>query len=235
MAKNIQCVFCGKEMSRGFFSGDADSFDIAGKTLDCCSDCRAVYQKEAKRVGKRFVIKLENAKKAAKARLDGNAVAQMLRVYLAEEKEQIARCGCVAEKEDGGYFAFDPTYTRFAVREFSLGSDVTAKQMIKSSKALTEVGEVWFDKSDVTKLEYRTTFVGESLGFFSSAYSFEIRLNDEKVLTYKPCITKAFFVGTGLFPHSQKKKAKLQCAAVLGILKSTLGIDAEVREVKKFL
>lgn len=148
---------------------------------------------------------------------------------------QIARCGKIDTYTDLGYFVVNEENKCFAIREFELGSDVTAGQMVKSLKKSEETGDVWFSKDDVTRLEYRTTFVGESLGLFSSAYSFEIRLNGEKVITYKPCITKAAFIGKGLFPHSQKKKAKEQCRGLLVLLKETIGADLPVVEVKKFV
>lgn len=47
MAKTVNFVFCGKEMTRGMFSGDAASLELSKHTLvDCCDECRAKYEKE---------------------------------------------------------------------------------------------------------------------------------------------------------------------------------------------
>lgn len=236
MAKTTTCAFCGKELTTGFFKGDALDLYVGYDQATCCDSCYEQYKDEIKRVEKRLKIKIANYKTATKnKKLTSQQVADMVKTYLAEEKEQIARCGKIDTYTDLGYFVVNEENKCFAIREFELGSDVTAGQMVKSLKKSEETGDVWFSKDDVTRLEYRTTFVGESLGLFSSAYSFEIRLNDEKVITYKPCITKAAFIGKGLFPHSQKKKAKDQCAGLLVLLKETIGADLPVVEVKKFV
>jgi hypothetical protein len=234
MAKTTHCAFCGKELTSGFFSGDACSLDVGGVALvDCCQECHDKYAKESKRVHKRFSVKIANYKKATKQKVDSKTLVDFFLRYLAEEKEQIARCGTGSSKANAGYFACEEDGT-FAITEFELGADVSAKQMIKSGKKAMDTGEVRFNKDDITKLEYRTTMVGDSLSLFSTAFSFEVRLNDEKVFTYKPCITKMFFVGTGLFPHTQKKKAKEQCAAVMRIFQKAIGSNIPIVEVKKF-
>lgn len=234
MAKTTHCAFCGKELTSGFFSGDAFSLEVGGVAfVDCCQECHDKYAKESKRIQKRFSVKIANYKRAAKQKVDSKTLVEFFLRYLAEEKEQLNRCGTGPSKANAGYFACDENGL-FAINEFELGADVSAKQMVKTSKKAEDVGEVRFSKDDISKLEYRTTMVGDSLNFFSTAYSFEIRLNDEKVFTYKPCITKMFFVGTGLFPHTQKKKAKEQCAAVLRVFQQTIGSNIPIVEVKKF-
>lgn len=234
MAKTTHCAFCGKELTSGFFSGDAYSLEIGGVAfVDCCQKCYEKYEEESARIRKRFSIKIANYKKATKQKVDNKTLVDFFLRYLAEEKTQIARCGTGSPKANAGYFTCEDDGT-FAITEFELGADVSAKQMAKSGKKAENVGEVRFNKDDITKLEYRTTMVGDSLNLFSTAFSFEIRLNDEKVFTYKPCITKMFFVGTGLFPHTQKRKAKEQCAAVLRVFQQAIGSNIPIVEVKKF-
>lgn len=234
MAKTIKCKFCGKELTSGFFKGEEKYLDIAGiESLVCCEECYNKHYEDARRLGKRFAIKVENYKKSTKKKVDEETLKKMFLTYVEEEKEQIARCGKGSSYANAGYFACDDNGL-FAVKEFELGLDVSAKQMVKSGKKAEKVGEVRFSKDDITKLEYRTSSVGSSLGLFTTAHSFEVRFNDEKVLTYKPCITRMFFVGKGLFPHNQRKNAKQQCAAALEILKKAIGSDIPVVEVKKF-
>lgn len=235
MAKTTNCVFCGKEMTTGFFKGDSSWISLGDEIVDCCEDCRAKYAQNAKRVEKRFGVKLENYKKATKKKPTPSALVNFFLRYLDEEAEQLARCGEITTKEDAGYFALDTDKQYFAVREFPLGTDTTSGQMSKSITKAEDVGKVWFSKEDITKLEYRTTFIGNSTGLFSTAYSFEVRFNDEKEMTYKPCIARMTFVGTGLFPHTQKKKAKQMCAGALTLLKVRIGSDIPVTEVKRFV
>lgn len=236
MAKTTKCAFCGKELTTGFWNGDAQSVYVGFEQAICCEECREKYEKAVKAAEKRLKIKIANYKTATKTKkLTSEQVAGMIKKYLAEEAEQIARCGKITRYTDLGYFVVDEERKLFAIREFELGSDLSAGQMIKSMKKSEDAGEVWFSAEDITRMEYRTTFVGESLGLFATAFSFEIRLNDEKVITYKPCISRAAFVGKGLFPHSQKKKAKEQCRGMLLLLKETIGADVAVSEVKKFV
>ena len=233
MAKTTHCSICGKEITTGFFSGEDYTLTVGNENITCCHDCYEQYQPEAKRIRKRFEVKLNNYKKATKQKLTEAKVLQMFLTYLAEEKEQISRCGSIDKSISGVYFKWDEK-EYFAIREYDLGTEYSAKQMVKNSKKAEDVGDVWFSKDDITKLEYRTTLVGDSLGLFSTAFSFEIRLNDDKVLTYKPCISKMFFIGTGLFPHNQRKKAREQCRIYLEALKRAIGSDLPVVEVKKF-
>ena len=236
MEKTINCPFCGKAITAGIFSSESNYIMISLHSIECCNECAEKYEKEVKRITGRFETKLDNYKKATKKKPDNHTLAKFLLRYLEEEKEQIARCGMITEtdKADVGYFAWNKEKSYFAMREFGSGSDDTAGQMAKNIKKAENVGKVWFNKDDITKLEYRTTLIGDPIDFFSTAYSFEIRFNDEKVMTYKPCISKVAFIGVALFPHTQKKKAKQQCVEFLTLLKTAIGSDLPIVEVKKF-
>ena len=227
MAKTTHCIFCGKEMTSGFFSGTANSIYLTDvDSVECCDDCCEKYANEAKRIKKRFTTKIENCKASTKKKIDSLTLAAAFVRYLNEEKEQIERCGKIGERLDGGSFSFDKSRKHFAVHEYQLGNTVSTKSKIKNLNTSSDVGEVWFSKDDITKLEYRITDgFGTSVGFFSTIYEFDVRFNDEKNITYKPCITKMYFKGSGLFPHSQKKKAKLQCAQELEMLKKLIGSE----------
>lgn len=234
MAKTVNCVFCGKEMTRGMFSGDAASLELSKHTLvDCCDECRAKYEKEAKRIRKRFTIKVENWQKSTRKKMDHQTMAQNFLLYLQQEQEQLARCGRIETAESAGYFLWDGKQ-HFAVRETELDFDVLYHEFKKTDKHYEDVEPVWFSKEDITCLQYRTQKVGRSMGLFTSAYSFEVRLNDEKEFSFKPAITKMSFAGTGLFPHTQRKKAKAMCEAALVALAIAIGSDISVEYVKKF-
>lgn len=236
MAKTTTCAFCGKELTTGFFKGDAFSVSVGSHTAVCCEHCHDQYSKDLTRIEKRLKIKLNNYAAANRTRkLDSSFVADAIRRYLEEEKEQIARCGTITDATDLGYFVVDEEKGYFAIREFEFGRDATTGETLRNMKRAEEVGDVWFCKDDITHLEYATTLVGHSVGLFATAYTFQIRLNNEKVVTYKPCITRATFLGKGLFPHSQRKRAIEQCAAALTLLKDTIGAEIPVTSVKRLV
>lgn len=233
MAKTTTCAFCGKEVTTGIFGGDAMTLTVDFHDAICCQDCYEQYRKDVNRIKKRLKVKLENYVIATGNRkLDSKFVADVILRYLAEEKEQIARCGTISNATDMGYYVVDREKGYFAMREFERGSDITTGQTVRNMKRAEDVGEVWFSKEDVTRMEYTTTLAGDILNLFSTAYTFEIRFNDEKNITYKPCITRLTFVGKGFFPHNQKQNAKDQCAAVLKNLKDIIGADVPVVYVK---
>ena len=68
MAKTTHCAFCGKEITTGFFSGDANAVYIKYDRADCCEECYEKYHSEAKRVEKRLKVKLDNYKAATKSK-----------------------------------------------------------------------------------------------------------------------------------------------------------------------
>ena len=123
----------------------------------------------------------------------------------------------------------------FNASECELGLFANAKQLEKDMLHILDYPNAWFSKDDVTKLEYRYagcyTLVGEA---FSDAYAFEVRLNDEKEVTYKPAIFRMFFTTKGFTGGSRKKKAKIKCAEKLEEFKNIIGCDLPVVEVKKF-
>lgn len=234
MAKLTNCVFCNKELTKGFFSEDVERIDLGGGSLTCCTDCYKKYRGDAKRIRKRFGTKIENLKKAGKRKLSENELAEMFLLYLKEEAEQIAKCG---EEEPEKFVSFFGVNEKgyFSVKEqpiSAVNTDVTARQMIKTIKKSDDFDSVCFDKDDITKLEFRPTGVGDTLTLFSTAYSYEIRLNDEKVLTYKPCIAKIAVVGQGLFT---RKSADKQLYKMLEVFRMCIGSDLPVTKVKKFM
>lgn len=234
MAKIKTCVFCNKQMEGGFFTNDAQSLTLGNVEVTCCPDCHQRYHKDAKNARKRMSVKMENYRKSTRQKPDEQMAADFFLAYVRQEQERLERFGPVGKYETAGYFAYEPIQKLFAVHEFPLGGESTLSQTKKDFKKLDDVGKVWYSKEDVTKLEFRKAFGSNHTGFFSTACAFEVRFNDEKVLSEKPCIARMPFVGAGLFPHTQKKKAKLQCIAMLKILREAIGSDLEVREVKKF-
>lgn len=234
MAKTTNCVFCGKELKTGFFKGDDFFLDTGAGSITCCEACHDKYRDEMKRHKERFGTKVDNLKNASKRRLSEKELAEMYLQYTAEEQKQLAKCGTETADQYRIWFSFnDRRY--FGMKELRVGAgnnDVSAKQMLKTLDKTTQYDSLCFDKDDVTKLEFRQAGIGSTLSLFATAYSYEIRLNDEKILTYKPCITKTMVVGKGLFT---KKAAEKQMYTLLETFKREVGVDLPIVKVKKFL
>ena len=87
-----------------------------------------------------------------------------------------------------------------------------------------------FTAADITRIEFRKNFE-EHTGVMSSVVSYDIRLNDEKEMTYKPCITRYFVTGKGISPSHSAEKEMLR---MLEGFQKKIGTDIPVVKVKKF-
>ncbi|MBE6608393.1 MAG: hypothetical protein E7633_07540 [Ruminococcaceae bacterium] len=232
MAKTKNCSFCGKEITTGFFKGTEQLLNIGkGYYISCCEDCLRKYEKDANRVEDRLGIKLKNCYDFSKKTFNDEDGTKIFLRYLEDEKKYAPKEGYTPES---GYFIYDDK-GNFNASECELGLFANAKQLEKDMLHILDYPNAWFSKDDVTKLEYRYagcyTLVGEA---FSDAYAFEVRLNDEKEVTYKPAIFRMFFTTKGFTGGSRKKKAKIKCAEKLEEFKNIIGCDLPVVEVKKF-
>ena len=236
MAKTTNCAFCGKELTKGFFTGDVTTLDVGlMQNIECCEECCEKYKKIAKHVKKRFSVKCETLKKKTKKKLTSKDLAQLFLQYARSEKECVARnAGEVADKALNFFSFNDNGY--FSVREFSLGfaeKSINVKEMIKSiEKAQRDTGCICFDKSDITRIEYAPAGIGDFNGLFQKVYSYDIRLNDETVMTYKPTITRATSYGGG-FLFGYRKSAEKRLLRVLNEFKKVIGSDLPIVKVKK--
>ena len=162
-------------------------------------------------------------------------IAKLFVLYL-EEKDQQQEKGADKELTNYGFFWADEEGF-FYVKEFKTGfanSDVSTKDMAKSLDKIGKRDSYSFDKNDITRIEYRmVSKIGDG-DLFHKAHSFEIRLNDEKEFTYKPCITRWSTVGTSFIPAIATKKAKKAFVEALELFKETIQSDLPIVEVKKF-
>ena len=236
MAKTVHCVFCGKELTTGLFKGTSEELEIAELVyLTCCHDCKEALEETAKEERERFTTKLGNYKRATGKKPKGAELAQLYTTYLQER----SRLGEVPCGEIAGFnrFYWVTTDGMFAVRETKTGfvnSDVSAKDMVKSLEMAGDVDSFVVSKDEIDRIEYRQVGIGEPLGLFNIAYSFEIRLNDEKVITYKPCITRTAMLGKGFCGLFNKRSARKQMEKLLGEFKEHIGSDLPIVRVRKF-
>lgn len=235
MAKTTNCAFCGKELTKGLFNGNAEKLEI-GTTLGltCCADCLAKYKAAAEEHRERFNTKLENFKKATRKKPTEREIAEMFMRYTDECKRNNPTDNLKILGNFSHFFHYGDN-GEFGVKEFGLGffkSDVSAKSMVESKIAASLLDLNVFTKDDITKIEYAKAGIGDPLGLFSIAYSFNIRLNDEFVLTYKPCITRAAFIGRG-FGFGYYRSAQKKLVRELENFKRIIGSDLPIVRVGK--
>lgn len=236
MAKQVNCDFCGKELTKSFIGGEAKSFCVGDATfVTCCDECLAKYSELGPYREKRFGAKLINYKKANKTKkLSSSEIAKMYAQYVADEEERK-----ISNNEAlGQYYKFFLTNAdgKFFVKERAFDvrdQDYSLKKMAKSISKTLDINSVFFDKSDITKIEYAQDGHGDPVGLFTLAYSFIIRLNDEKVLTYKPCITRDAVIAHGFLFFGFKKSAEKHLLYDLNEFKKAIGSDLPIVKVKK--
>ena len=236
MAKTTNCAFCGKELTKGLFKGNNVLLDCGTKLITCCEECYEHYKTLEKTRKQRFGTKLTNLMNAKRIKKISDAeVAAMYRTYVQGEENQVLKWGAEIPCESVGIFLFSSNGC-FSVREYATGfvnSDINAKDMLKSLKKSAKTDCLFFDRNDITKIEYAKVGMGTFGGLFSKAYSFVIRLNDEKELTYKPAVTKTAMVGHG-FGFGYRRSAEKKLVDQLEYFKKKIGSDLPIVKVNKF-
>lgn len=237
MAKLTNCALCGKEITAGFFSGNNQTLDMAGsvKGIICCEECYDRYKQAAKRVKKRFSTKCETLSRARKVKLTQKELGQMFLQYLREEKQAADKCkGTEFEAVMNGFTFGSNGF--FSVKEYGTGfidQDINTNEILKSTeRARKDTDCFYFDKNDITCIEYAKIGIGDFNGLFRKVYSFAIRLNDEKVMTYKPTITRALSFGGG-FLFGYGRSAEKRLLRTLDEFKKQIGSDLPIVKVRK--
>ena len=233
MAKITNCEICGREMTSGFFTGENEYLDTGAEMLNCCPDCCAKYRISDKKERTRFAVKLENYKKANKIRKLSNAeLAQLYLKYFREmqayqqERADIRLpnfLGFYRSNEEGWFFMQEAN-----PKDISLD-----RQIYKAADRQGDPALCAFRGDEISLLEYRlvnSVLVTGSLFRFTGIY--EVRLNDPREMTYKPCVTYVVSTGKAFFPFNQKKKAEMAVQAVLRLLKKETGTNAVIRKFK---
>ena len=235
MAKTTNCSFCGKEITKGIFNGEDCTLDLGTgtKLITCCQECHDKYKSELKANKKRFLTKFDNMKRATRAKYSEKEIAKLFMTYLEEKESQYAKYPDATATHIGSFFMTDDA-GNFTVAEYGKGIsniDITAKDMVKSYLSV-ETDCHFFDKNDITKIEYAKNHMGSFDGLFHKIYSFAIRLNDESVMTYKPCVTRTSAPGTG-FGFGYQKSAEKKLIKQLEEFKQAIGSDLPIVKVKK--
>lgn len=235
MAKTVSCAFCNTELTKGFFGGTAEKIDLADSlSVHCCSACAKKYELSSALHYTRFSDKLANYKYMFKERVSTEKAVEMYLGYLAEYEAHKEKSKGISEACYNGWF-FDANKTgHFGVSERRLGffaSDVTRDDKIASFKndVILDFG---FTKDDITCIEYRLTG-GDFNGLFRKIYSFEIRLNNEKTVTYKPAVVISAVEGGG-FAFGYRHFAEKHAVEYLLDFKKRIGSNLPIKKVSRF-
>lgn len=234
MAKMIKCKFCGKEIKDSFFSNEVFYLNMGEcVSIPCCEECYKQYSLGSKDEEKRFEAKVANYKKSnGKRRLTDAEQESLYNTYYNEMKAYKAK-NAGATLNNLGYFkASEDGF--FSVAEFALGSVTSSKEIANAIDKVTDDAIGVFDRNDISRLEYRfTDKLGTDTGkAMTTAYVFEIFLNDPRVMSYKPCVTYFVATGTGFLPHKRKEQAEESMISTLNVLKKATGTMAQIVKIK---
>ncbi len=236
MAKITNCAICGKEITKGFLSGDADTLSFSlDVSITCCEECAKTFKDPEVFDHARFAKKIYNYKKVTKRKLTDGEIGRMFVQYTSDIQNHRNSKYFETEIAYNGFYHCDGN-GNFSVKEFQLGfinSDVSVNDMAKSiiASQLIRGGEGVFDKNDISKIAYRRKGIGDPCGLFSVAYTYDIILNDEATFTYKPGMTRVAVIGRGLpflWVFSANKKVK----NILNEFKEDIGSDLIIEKAR---
>ena len=235
MAKTVTCAFCGKEITKGMFRGDAKSLCAGGLDyITCCEDCMEKYQIKDMDEVKRFEAKYLNYKKANKIKkLSQEEMAALYRDYVEEMYYYHRRNGTVVLNNNIGFFRYNDEGC-FSVAESQVIKLVAASDMRKLIDNMEKVCKCAFTGEDISRLEYRIVDkMGEDYGkMLNTAYLFEVHFNDPRVLTYKPTMLHYVMTGEALLKMNRRKKAEDSLVSVLNTIKKKTGSRARIVKIK---
>ncbi len=238
MAKTFTCPLCGKEIKCGFFSTErayltvTDNYD----QITCCEECGEKYKAEAKEEKYRFSAKVENARAKTHVKMKDAELGKAFAAYLAEKEQQKAKAEGLTELYSIGCFRVDDK-GNFATIERSraLGHrDLNTEDTLLTIEAGSISDSYMFNKNDITKLEYRRCSAPASAGFLTDVYSasFDVFLNDESVITYKPCVARVgVVVEANMFTAGSKLEKKL--LAILDEFKDAIGTELPIKKASR--
>lgn len=236
MAKTKQCSFCGKEIENKLFSTDVKVLD-AGIFINCCDECYAKYEKFAENEKERFSVKMDNYRTGNKIGIFkslGNKEADLFIKYYEEGQEYLAKSNGLQPVVPLGFYHVDEA-GHFWANEASLTGatsfSVTDDQYNTFSSNSDVEGTAAFSKDDISRLDFYIDKLVNQIDMFHSLFDVYIRINDEKEITYKPCILKT--VVSGGFLIGNRKRAKKELIERLENMKEILGLNVEIVEYKK--
>lgn len=217
-------------MKTGLFRGEDMLLDLGDHLHSCCEDCYNHYNPMVKKHKKRFAIKLDSYRYATKSKPTAAEEIKMFAAYVAEANAYAPKQLDAEAVTSVGAFALITSDGRFTVTEASnsfLKSDVDFHDQIKTVTKALKAEPNWFTKDDITMIEYASNGMGVVADSNHQVYSYTIRLNDEKTLTYRPCITRSSVLGKGTVFNS-RDDAEKNLLAELILFKTLIGSDLPI-------
>ncbi len=242
MGKKIICPFCKKELKKGLFSNEIDFIELYDEChiIECCSQCAIDYAEMVRNYVDdqyfRFQTKYENG--WLDFETDDNY--QLLCKYIYEYKlYKEKRSSQISEKKKDFYHYNSDGY--FWVEETEKSADPTLYDNYSNFNAALHYDEnvcFAFNKSDISRIEFTVDPIvtGAIYEAGTDIFRFLIRFNDEKVMTYKPCLVEAAIrVPHAVFARNKSKKAAIEeMHRKLVEFKHNIGSDLPINYLEKF-
>ena len=231
--KVTKCAFCGAPITTGMFGGSSWDVTVGLETMHLCINCYNQINPYVEEHESRLYSKIRNYVNTAKVRLSGEDLANLLKQYMQEEQYYSARYGVVTELEHHGFFRHNG-YGLFSVAEAQLDNSYTMAGVAASNlRNSLFTGDIWFSREDITCLEYCYSKIPITDDDGTYYYSFDIRLNDPRYFTYRPCIINVCLQGgSGLF--NNHRKAEDQLLYMLEAFKRVIGTNLPIVKHDKF-
>ncbi len=235
MAKTIKCEICGREVTTGFFKGEAMRLEFADcEYIDCCPECYERYKAVEKAYRPMFTAKLANYTWQTRNKLNPQQKKAAYLSFIAGAQAKMAQIGAQTPTGQGKFYIYNENgvFGWSERRVDFLGSDISSKDKLKALKKNLECDAFLFTKEDVSCLRYRLGH-NKPLGLFKEAYSVEICINPQEDLSFRPTFGKTVVVVSGLF--GKKKKARREMQQWMELFRSHIGCThLPIEEVKKF-
>ena len=232
MAKEMQCPLCGKQIVKKFMGNEHDYVNLGEYSITCCAECGEKYNDFANTYRKMMEAKIYNFKYKRKQKMDDQTLSQLFLQFYKEAQKYLETMSVATYSR--AFYCFDDN-GHFAITESKLGSsnrDISAKDMLKSFKKSQQNDIIYFTKADIDRIEY-CILSGAPLGIFKTAFPVMVRLNDHKVMTFKPCISKTAVIGKGIFKkRSADKQAYQQLVTFCQDIKAS---NIPIVRVKNFI
>ena len=234
MAKMVQCCFCGKEIRKSFFKSEVNFLGQQDTLMRCCKDCHEKYLPYEDANKERFLTKIMNYTYSTKEKLNENDIAKKYVDYLNEQEHHKQKLPDIRKEGHTDLFCFSAD-GYFCVREATMDvtsgdTDMNEMQLILDNTHSANIHGLWFDKNDITKIEF-CKYSSTPNTIASDIYTYFIRLNDETTITNKPCIIRIPILGKSLF--DSKKASDTVFLEELKFFKDKIGSDLPVIKMSK--
>lgn len=224
MAKFTNCRFCGKELKKGFFTGEDRLLELGDTYITCCKDCLERYEP----YGKRFGIKVKNYSYLNRTELTEQTILQWFRQYLAEADAYATARG-TEKPTKWGYFYQCNENGVFGLNEALVGTFNGTSDKVKMLENTFLPDTFLFTRDDISCIRFHLC-EREEIDMYHTAYAVEICLNEG--FTFRPAYCKTVIGKSGVF--NMKDKVRQEVYQQLEQFRARIGSDLPIEEVRSF-